>query len=93
LPGLCKDLGLDDAARKVLAGHVEGLQDWMAGILAWHRATTRYQEAKLRPSPPSRAAWLTSGPLGLGTGAARIGAFVGSAPEPATDPVFTWRSQ
>jgi germacradienol/geosmin synthase len=93
LPGLSDDLGLDDTARKVLAGYVEGLQDWMAGLLAWHQATTRYQEPKLWPSSRSTAARLTRGPLGLGTGAARIGAFVGSAPERATDPVFTWRSQ
>jgi germacradienol/geosmin synthase len=93
LPGLPDDLGLDDADRKVLAGYVEGLQDWMAGILAWHQATTRYREAELRPFPPLAAARLMSGPLGLGTGAARIGAFVGSAPERASNPVFTWRSQ
>ena len=93
LPGLSDDLGLDDTARKVLAGYVEGLQDCMAGNLAWHQATTRFQEPKLRLSPPSTAARLTSGPLGLGTRAARIGAFVGSAPERPTDPVFTWRSQ
>jgi germacradienol/geosmin synthase len=93
LGGVADDLELDDAARKVLAGYVDGLQDWMAGILAWHQATTRYREGKLRPSAAATAARLTSGPLGLGTGAARIGAFAGSAPERATDPVFTWRSQ
>jgi len=91
LPGLSDDLGLDDAARKVLAGYVEGLQDWMAGILAWHQATTRYQEANLRPSPGSTAARLMSGPLGLGTAAARIGALFGSSPDRASNPAFTWR--
>ena len=93
LPGLSDDLELDDAARNVLAGYVEGLQDSMAGNLAWHQKTTRFREPKLRPSPLATAARLSSGPLGLGTAAARIGAFVGSAPERPTDPVFTWRSQ
>src|SRR5207244_336627 len=49
LPGLSDDLELDESARKVLAGHVEGLQDCIAGNLAWHQVRTRFQEAKLRP--------------------------------------------
>ncbi|MEA2503908.1 MAG: germacradienol/geosmin synthase [Actinomycetota bacterium] len=72
LPGLYDELDLDEATRAVLRGYVEGLQDWMAGILRWHQASTRYQDAKLRPSPPSTAARLLSGPLGLGTTGARI---------------------
>jgi germacradienol/geosmin synthase len=91
LPGLSDDLELDDAARKVLAGYVEGLQDWMAGILAWHQGTTRYQEAKLRPSPLPIAARLMSGPQGLGTAAARIGAFFGSGADRASNSAFTER--
>jgi germacradienol/geosmin synthase len=74
LPGLCDDLDLDVATLQILQGYVEGLQHWMAGILRWHQASTRYQEAKLRPSPPSTATRLLSGPLGLGTSAAGIGA-------------------
>ncbi|HEX9317052.1 MAG TPA: germacradienol/geosmin synthase, partial [Actinomycetota bacterium] len=93
LPGLSDDLELDDTARKVLAGYVEGLQDWMAGILAWHQATTRYQEPKLRPSPPSTAARLMTGPLGLGTAAAPVEAPFGSVPGRASHPAFTWRPQ
>jgi germacradienol/geosmin synthase len=72
LPGLYDELDLDEATRAVLKGYVEGLQDWMAGILRWHQASTRYRDEELRPSPPSTAARLLSGPLGLGTAAARI---------------------
>jgi germacradienol/geosmin synthase len=71
LPTLYDELDLDEAARGRLAGYVEGLQDWMGGILKWHLTTTRYQEAKLRTSPAD-AARLLSGPLGLGTAAARV---------------------
>ena len=88
MPGLFDDL--DNASRAILEGYVEGLEDWMAGILAWHRATTRYQEARLRPSPPSTAARLLSGPLGLGTAAARVAALFGPAPDRARNPAFTW---
>jgi len=92
LPGLFDELDLDNASRAILEGYVEGLEDWMAGILAWHRATTRYQEARLRPSPPSTAARLLSGPLGLGTAAARVAALFGPAPDRARNPAFTWRA-
>jgi len=88
LPGLFDELDLDNASRVVLQGHVEGLEDWMAGILEWHRATTRYREARLRPSPPSTAARLLSGPLGLGTAAARVGVSLGSGPDRASNPSF-----
>ena len=37
-----------DEARESLDAYVEGLQDWMAGILDWHIITRRYDEAFLR---------------------------------------------
>ena len=70
-PYRCRPLW-DEATLAVLQGYVEGLQDWMAGILRWHQASTRYRDEELRLSPPSTAARLLSGPLGLGTAAARI---------------------
>jgi len=42
---------------RVLSGYVRELQDWMAGVLNWHRETSRYDESELRattigaPSP------------------------------------------
>ena len=72
LAGLVDELGLDDPTREILHGYVEGLKDWMGGILRWHQASTRYRDAKLRPSPASTAERLLSGPLGLGTAAAHL---------------------
>ncbi|GAA4203334.1 terpene synthase family protein [Actinocatenispora rupis] len=71
LPALADELDLDDDVRAALTRHAEMLQDWMAGILEWHRHCVRYTEAELRrlrqqslPQVPSRL------PTGLGTAAA-----------------------
>jgi len=77
LPLLVDDFGLDADARKVLDGYVEGLQDWVAGILDWHRQSGRYPEAALRNRyrrPPQRF----DAPTGLGTVTARIAALLGA---------------
>lgn len=70
LPALVADLALDAEARAALDAYVEGLKDWMAGILDWHILSRRYPEPELQrhrakalttlvPSPPSGlAAWL-----------------------------------
>ena len=46
------------------------LQNWLSGILVWHRDCRRYGEADLRHTPgtPTRITALT----GLGTSAARV---------------------
>ncbi|WP_233580670.1 terpene synthase family protein [Streptomyces triticirhizae] len=62
LPVLYDDFGLDDDARAVLAGYVKELENWLAGILRWHRDCHRYGEADLRR---------LRGPRGIGTTAAR----------------------
>jgi germacradienol/geosmin synthase len=77
LPVLAGDFSLDADARKALHAYVVGLQDWVAGILDWHRLTRRYDETALRRRyrmPPR----LLSGPTGLGTSAARIGSLPGA---------------
>jgi hypothetical protein len=33
---------------KALRTYIEGLQDWVSGILEWHRMTARYDEATLK---------------------------------------------
>jgi germacradienol/geosmin synthase len=73
LPPLAGDFSLDADAREALHAYVVGLQDWVAGILDWHRLTGRYDESALRRRyrMPTQ---LLSGPTGLGTSAARIGA-------------------
>jgi germacradienol/geosmin synthase len=68
LPALCEQQGLDTVASAALRGRARLLRDYMAGVLAWHRATPRYTDTGLR------AAYLgfTPTPTGLGTAAARI---------------------
>lgn len=65
LPALVADLDLDAEARAALDTYVEGLKDWMAGILDWHILSRRYLEAELQrhrarslsPLAPSLAGW------------------------------------
>ncbi|WP_336207425.1 terpene synthase family protein [Nonomuraea sp. LPB2021202275-12-8] len=71
LPILCDDFGLGEAARQAIGDHVRELENWMSGILVWHRDCFRYDEASLRRHhrPPR---WRLAGPTGLGTSAALI---------------------
>jgi germacradienol/geosmin synthase len=70
LPILFEDFGLDERRRKVLLAHVEGMQQWMAGVLRWHAAVKRYKEPELRATvtPEVRQLGAFTGP---GTSAAR----------------------
>lgn len=78
LPALFDAFGLDTRAREKLRGYVEKLQQWMAGVLRWHRTVDRYKELELRNTPkPGRR---FGGPTGLGTSAARIAALLGGKP-------------
>jgi germacradienol/geosmin synthase len=62
---------LDDAGRAALDDWVTMMQDWMAGILAWHQLTARYPEASLKQTPVVGAV-IYGGPTGLGTDTARL---------------------
>ena len=85
LPGLVDRLQLDDRARAALDGYVEGLKDWMAGILDWHVITRRYDEDFLRAhsSPPGLAGLQALGAAALqtrealGVAATRLSAALG----------------
>jgi germacradienol/geosmin synthase len=72
LPALFDALDFDAATRAALTGHVRNLENWLAGILNWHRGCHRYTEEDLirntRPAKPEPF----GGPTGLGTSAARI---------------------
>ncbi|MEE1746581.1 MULTISPECIES: terpene synthase family protein [unclassified Streptomyces] len=70
LPVLYDDFGLDAEAREVLAGYVQELKHWLAGILIWHRDCRRYREQDLRRG--TGTPWHISGPTGLGVSAARV---------------------
>jgi germacradienol/geosmin synthase len=75
IPALAEELVLDDETRDALLRHALRLQDWMSGVLEWHRGTARYTEAELRrhyrgeEELPS----FSKIPVGLGTAAAHIG--------------------
>ncbi|KOV68205.1 Geosmin synthase [Streptomyces sp. AS58] len=47
LPGVCADFGLTGEARASLDGYVTALQNWMAGIVNWHRGVDRYKSHHL----------------------------------------------
>ncbi|MFB7081732.1 germacradienol/geosmin synthase [Streptomyces sp. NPDC056308] len=70
LPLLYDDFGLDAEAREILAGYVQELKHWIAGILIWHRGCRRYREQDLRRG--TGTPWRLGGPTGLGVSAARV---------------------
>ncbi|MDH6703466.1 germacradienol/geosmin synthase [Kitasatospora sp. MAA19] len=47
LPVLYDDFALEPAAREMLDGYVKELENWLAGILVWHRDCRRYREEDL----------------------------------------------
>lgn len=47
LPVLYDDFALEPEARELLDGYVEELENWLAGILVWHRDCRRYREEDL----------------------------------------------
>ncbi|MFE7169141.1 germacradienol/geosmin synthase Cyc2 [Streptomyces sp. NPDC057616] len=47
LPLLYDDFGLSEQAREAMDGYVADLQNWLAGILNWHRKVDRYQAGYL----------------------------------------------
>ena len=72
LPAMLDEHDLDQPGREAIARHVNGLKEWMAGILEWHRQCPRYTEAELRRSHGTRHAETAFLPTGLGTSALRI---------------------
>ncbi|MFJ6676000.1 germacradienol/geosmin synthase [Actinosynnema sp. NPDC091369] len=76
LPALFEEFRLDREARGALDAYVGELEDWLAGILHWHREVVRYHDADLAKHFGGRTAALPShvlrGPTGLGTKSTRI---------------------
>jgi germacradienol/geosmin synthase len=75
LPTLATDFDLEGAARDRLHQYVDGLKDWMSGILEWHRRCVRYTEPELQRLRAAAAS--ADSPFvatGLGTSAARLAA-------------------
>jgi germacradienol/geosmin synthase len=70
LPALAAQPELDTRARAALRRQALLLRDYMAGVLAWHRATPRYTDTGLR----LRYLGFQPAPAGLGTSSARVSA-------------------
>ncbi len=70
LPALYADFDLGADTRAILDGYVRELENWLAGILNWHRGCDRYKESELRYRIGSATSF--RGPTGLGTSAARL---------------------
>ena len=68
LPALFEQYSLDPSARAALTRQTSLLRDYVAGVLAWHRATVRYGDTELR----ARYLGFTLASTGLGTCAVRL---------------------
>jgi len=69
LPALSDDFKLNASQRNWLRQYVTSLQDWMAGVLRWHKMCHRYPGFE---DPVSQSKMQFFGPTGLGTSAAKI---------------------
>ncbi|MFF7776657.1 germacradienol/geosmin synthase [Streptomyces tanashiensis] len=78
VPLLHADFGLDAAGREAFEAYLRGLEDWLAGVLNWHRKVRRYGAEDVRAG--SGSALLRGGPRGIGTSAARISELLGAGP-------------
>ncbi|WP_351234983.1 terpene synthase family protein [Streptomyces sp. NPDC002133] len=74
LPVLYDDFGLDTEGRAALDAYVRELEDWVAGILNWHRGVRRYGAEDVRRGAGSPLR--TDGPTAIGMSAARAGALL-----------------
>ncbi|MFE7808157.1 germacradienol/geosmin synthase [Streptomyces sp. NPDC057430] len=70
LPLLYEDFALDAQGRAAFEAYVGELEDWLAGILNWHRSVRRYGPDDVRSGSGTSLA--LRGPTGIGTSAARL---------------------
>ncbi|OAR26834.1 Geosmin synthase [Streptomyces sp. ERV7] len=88
IPPLYEEFGLGADGRAALDAYLREYEDWIAGILHWHRTVRRYSEESLRGGSLPNAvpsALVSSGP---GTAALRLARLVAQpAPAPAAAPV------
>ncbi|MEU8759010.1 germacradienol/geosmin synthase [Streptomyces sp. NPDC048659] len=76
VPLLYADFELDAAGRAAFAAYLRELEDWLAGVLHWHRSVRRYGPEDVRSGSGSRL--LPAGPRGLGTATARVAGLLGA---------------
>ncbi|MEU7006494.1 germacradienol/geosmin synthase [Streptomyces sp. NPDC046332] len=70
LPLLYEDFALDAPGRAAFEAYVRELEDWLAGILNWHRSVRRYGPEDARSGSSTTLA--RRGATGIGTSAARL---------------------
>ncbi|MGW6460975.1 terpene synthase family protein [Streptomyces sp. NPDC055078] len=70
LPLLYEDFALNSVQRAALDAYVREMEDWLAGILNWHRRVRRYRDADVRSG--AGTAHLGQPTSGLGTAAVRL---------------------
>ncbi|WP_055599979.1 terpene synthase family protein [Streptomyces aureus] len=75
VPLMYEDFGLDATGRAAFEAYLRELEDWLAGILNWHREVRRYAAEDVHAG--SGTALLRRGPTGLGTSAARVAGLLG----------------
>ncbi|WP_418955385.1 terpene synthase family protein [Streptomyces tritici] len=76
VPMLYEHFRLDAEGRAAFEAYLRELEDWLAGILNWHRSVRRYKDEDLHTG--SGTPLLRQGPTGIGTSAARFAAVVAS---------------
>ncbi|MFG2332478.1 germacradienol/geosmin synthase [Streptomyces sp. NPDC048604] len=76
VPMLYEDFGLDSKGRAAFEAYLRELEDWLAGVLNWHRSVRRYGAEDFRTG--SGTPLLRQGPTGIGTSAARFASLVAS---------------
>ena len=74
LPKFFEDRSLDAAARASLTRYADELKDWIAGIINWHKGTSRYGEDEIHTPVNAHllAGTFNRGPSGIGTSASRL---------------------
>ncbi|MFF4169469.1 germacradienol/geosmin synthase [Streptomyces sp. NPDC001744] len=78
VPLLYEDFGLGEEGRAAFEAYLRELEDWLAGILNWHRRVRRYRAEDVRSGAGTTL--LRNGPKGLGTSAARVAELLGPVP-------------
>ncbi|MER5772099.1 terpene synthase family protein [Streptomyces sp. NPDC001985] len=69
LPLLYEEFGLGQEQRAAVDAYVREMEDWLAGILNWHRSVRRYREEDVHSGAGTT---LLHQPTGLGTAAMRL---------------------
>ncbi|MDT9689065.1 germacradienol/geosmin synthase [Streptomyces sp. P9(2023)] len=72
LPLLYEHFALDAKGRAAFEEYVRELEDWLAGILNWHRSVRRYRAEDVHSGSGTSLGRM--GPTGIGTSAARMAA-------------------